>query len=48
VTPANLSEQKQLDHMVQGLAKHVRVQTDKGFFSAKNKNIYVIRGSKMV
>lgn len=46
VTPANLSEQKQLDYMVQGLAKHVRVQTDKGFFSKENKQNLRDKGLK--
>jgi IS5 family transposase len=39
VQPANLSEQKELDHLTEGLDKGVRVQADKGFFSASNKEM---------
>jgi len=46
VTPANLSEQKQLDHMTEDLEKGVRVQTDKGFFSAENKQDLRDKGLK--
>jgi len=46
VTPANLSEQKQLDHMTAGLEKGVRVQTDKGFFSQENKQNLRKKGLK--
>lgn len=37
VTPANLSEQKELDKMTDDLPASVRVEADKGFFSAENK-----------
>ena len=37
VTPANLSEQKELDKMTDDLPEGARVQADKGFFSAENK-----------
>lgn len=46
VTPANLSEVKQLEHMVDELKKGVRVQTDKGFFSEGNKDLLKSRGLK--
>ena len=46
VTPANLAETRELETMVEGLEtmvegldKAVRVQTDKGFFSAANKQM---------
>jgi len=37
VTPANLAETKELDAMTDGLQEGIRVQADKGFFSAANK-----------
>ena len=46
VTPANLSEQKYLGHMTEDLKKGVRVQTDKGFFSAENKQNLRDKGLK--
>lgn len=46
VTPANLSEVKQLEDMVQGVQTGVRVQTDKGFFSQGNKDLLKARGLK--
>jgi transposase, IS5 family len=46
VTPANLSEQKQLETMTEGLSMGVRVQTDKGFFSAENKKNLRDKGLK--
>ena len=39
VQPANLSEIKELKRMTDGLCKGVRVQADKGFFSAENKEM---------
>jgi len=39
VTPANLSEQKELDKMTDDLSEGVRVKADKGFFSAANKEM---------
>lgn len=38
VTPANLSEFNELDKMTDDLSEGVRVQTDKGFSSAKNRD----------
>lgn len=38
VTPANISEFNELDKMTDDLAEGVRVQTDKGFSSAKNRD----------
>lgn len=46
VTPANLAETKELETMVEGLDKGVRVQTDKGFFSASNKKMLKSRRLK--
>ena len=46
VTPANLSETKQLEIMIEDLAKKTRVKTDKGFFSAANKAMLKERGLK--
>ncbi len=37
VQPANLSEMKELDKMTDDLPEGVRIQADKGFFSAANK-----------
>lgn len=37
VTPANLSEQKELDKVTNDLPEGTRVKADKGFFSAENK-----------
>lgn len=37
VTPANLSEQKELDKMTDDLPEGTRIKADKGFFSAENK-----------
>ncbi len=39
VTPANLPETKELETMAEGLPKGTRLQADKGFFSAANKEI---------
>lgn len=39
VTPANKSETKELEKIVQGLKKGTRVLADKGFFSAENKTM---------
>lgn len=39
VTPANLPETKELEKMAQGLKKGTRLQADKGFFSASNKEM---------
>lgn len=46
VTPANLAETKELDKMTDNLAKGARVQADKGFFSAENKNMLKSKGLK--
>ena len=46
VTPANLSEFKQLENMTEGLEKGVRVQTDKGFSSVENKQNLRNKGLK--
>jgi IS5 family transposase len=39
VTPANLPETKELEHMASGLKKGTRILADKGFFSKMNKEI---------
>lgn len=39
VTPANLPETKELETMAEGLQKGTRLQADKGFFSAANKEM---------
>ena len=39
VQPANLPETKELDNMTDGLTNGTRVQADKGFFSAANKEM---------
>lgn len=39
VTPANLPETKELEHMVEGLKEGTRLMGDKGFFSKLNKKI---------
>jgi transposase, IS5 family len=46
VTPANLSEVKHLEPMVDALEAGVRVQADKGFFSKDNKDLLKARGLK--
>lgn len=46
VTPANLPETKELETMVDGLERGVRVQGDKGFFSAANKQMLSARNLK--
>lgn len=46
VTPANLSEVNNLDKMTQDLPEGTRVSTDKGFFSAANKQMLKDRGLK--
>lgn len=46
VTPANLPETKELETMVDGLKRGVRVQGDKGFFSAANKQMLSARKLK--
>lgn len=46
VTPANLSELKELAPMINDLAQGVRVQTDKGFFSKENKQNLRNKGLK--
>ena len=46
VTPANLPETKELETMVDGLECGVRVQGDKGFFSAANKQMLSARKLK--
>ena len=45
VTPANLPETKELETMTDGLSEGVRVQADKGFFSAANKEM--LRSKKL-
>ena len=45
VTPANLSETKELKEMVYGLKDGTRVMADKGFFSAENKEM--LRSKKL-
>jgi IS5 family transposase len=44
--PANTAETKELDTMTDGLAQGTRVLTDKGFFSAQNKEILKKKGLK--
>ena len=39
VKPANMSETKELETMADGLKKGTRLQADKGFFSAENKEM---------
>ena len=46
VVPANLSESKELDKMTEDLGEGVRVQADKGFFSAANKKMLKSKGLK--
>lgn len=46
VTPANRSELGELEEMVQGLAKGVRLRADKGFFSPENKAMLRQKGLK--
>ena len=45
-TPANEGETKYLDVITNGLPKNCRVHADKGFFSAKNKNMLKQKGLK--
>ena len=44
--PANTAETKELDIMTNNLAQGTRVLTDKGFFSAQNKEILKKKGLK--
>ena len=46
VTPANKSELGELETMTKGLKKGTRLRTDKGFFSAENKEMLRQKGLK--
>jgi IS5 family transposase len=46
VTPANLSEMKELETMMEGVDEKARIMADKGFFNAENKEMLKSKGLK--